>query len=63
MQLYDFKIKYPEADVQPYLSKSHKFFQDYIEKGLKDIDQARKGQNHISHTNNKNTTGRFDENF
>ncbi|XP_063985359.1 protein mini spindles isoform X2 [Diachasmimorpha longicaudata] len=44
-QLYDFKLQYPEADVQPFLVKSHQFFQDFIEQGLKDIDQARRNQN------------------
>ncbi|KZC12217.1 Cytoskeleton-associated protein 5 [Dufourea novaeangliae] len=53
MQLYDFKLQYPEADVQPFLVKSHQFFQDFIEQGLRDIDQARKNQNLISQTNNQ----------
>ncbi|KAG7191094.1 hypothetical protein KM043_007130 [Ampulex compressa] len=52
VQLYEFKLQYPEADVQPFLVKSHQFFQDFIEQGLRDIDQARKNQNLISQTNN-----------
>ncbi|KAK0183474.1 hypothetical protein PV327_001512 [Microctonus hyperodae] len=44
-QLYDFKIQYPEADIQPFLIKSHHFFQEFIEQGLKDIDRARKQNN------------------
>ncbi|XP_076386663.1 msps cytoskeleton-associated protein 5 isoform X2 [Megachile rotundata] len=56
MQLYDFKLQYPEADVQPFLLKSHQFFQDFIEQGLRDIDQARKNQNLISQTNNQYST-------
>ncbi|XP_011314716.1 cytoskeleton-associated protein 5 isoform X2 [Fopius arisanus] len=44
-QLYDFKLQHPEADVQPFLVKSHQFFQDFIEQGLRDIDQARRNQN------------------
>ncbi|KOC71291.1 Cytoskeleton-associated protein 5 [Habropoda laboriosa] len=56
MQLYDFKLQYPEADVQPFLVKSHQFFQDFIEQGLRDIDQARKNQNLISQTNNQYST-------
>ncbi|CAK9821655.1 Protein mini spindles [Anthophora retusa] len=56
MQLYDFKLQYPEADVQPFLVKSHQFFQDFIEQGLRDIDQTRKNLNHISPTNNQYST-------
>ncbi|XP_076624650.1 msps cytoskeleton-associated protein 5 [Colletes latitarsis] len=56
MQLYDFKLQYPEADVQPFLVKSHQFFQDFIEQGLRDIDQARKNQNLIPQTNNQYST-------
>lgn len=59
MQLYDFKLQYPEADVQPFLLKSHQFFQDFIEQGLRDIDQARKNQNLISQTNNQYSTGKY----
>ncbi|XP_076233452.1 msps cytoskeleton-associated protein 5 isoform X2 [Calliopsis andreniformis] len=56
MQLYDFKQQYPEADVQPFLVKSHQFFQNFIEQGLRDIDQARKNQNLISQTSNQYST-------
>ncbi|XP_034937769.1 protein mini spindles isoform X2 [Chelonus insularis] len=57
-QLYDFKIQHPEADVQPFLVKSHQFFQEFIEQGLKDIDQARKNQNITSQMNHQyGTTG------
>lgn len=59
MQLYDFKLQYPEADVQPFLVKSHQFFQDFIEQGLRDIDQARKNQNLITQTNNQYSTGKY----
>lgn len=60
-QLYDFKLQYPEADiyVQPFLLKSHQFFQDYIEQGLKDIDKARKGKTLISPQNNQYVSGKF----
>ncbi|XP_039313050.1 protein mini spindles isoform X3 [Solenopsis invicta] len=56
VQLYDFKLQYPEADVQPFLVKSHQFFQDFIEQGLKEIDQARKNQNILSQANNQYST-------
>ncbi|XP_072747626.1 protein mini spindles isoform X2 [Anoplolepis gracilipes] len=53
VQLYEFKLQYPEADVQPFLVKSHQFFQDFIEQGLREIDQARKNQNILSQANNQ----------
>ncbi|XP_011346802.1 protein mini spindles isoform X1 [Ooceraea biroi] len=57
VQLYDFKLQYPEADVQPFLVKSHQFFQDFIEQGLREIDQARKNQNILSQANNQYSSG------
>lgn len=58
-QLYDFKLQHPEADVQPFLVKSHQFFQDFIEQGLKNIDQARKSQNHVSQINKQYIAGKI----
>lgn len=40
--LYDFMQEQPEADIDPFLKKSSKFFQDYIKNGLKDIEESRK---------------------
>lgn len=40
--LYDFMQQHPEADIDPYLKKTNKFFQDYIKTGLKDIEDERK---------------------
>ncbi|XP_046394021.1 protein mini spindles [Ischnura elegans] len=40
--LYDFKLQHPEADVEPFLSKSSQFFQDYIERGLRLIEVERR---------------------
>ncbi|XP_013397900.1 cytoskeleton-associated protein 5-like, partial [Lingula anatina] len=39
--LYDFKQKNPEADLEPFLRKSSQFFQNYIERGLKNIELER----------------------
>ena len=39
--LYDFKLKYPDADLEPFLKKSSHFFQNYIERGLRSIGQER----------------------
>jgi hypothetical protein len=45
--------------VQPFLEKSHKFFQDFIKDGLKDIDKIRKHQNTLSgQVNNQHNAGR-----
>ena len=49
-ELYDFKQKYPDADVDPFLKRTSEFFQSYIERGLKNIEMERKGQG-------KKTTG------
>ena len=41
MQLYDFRLQNPDADIQPFLSKSSQFFQNYVERGLKGIEAQR----------------------
>jgi hypothetical protein len=40
-QLYDFQKIHPDADIGPFLEKSSQFFQDYIDKGLKNIEVGR----------------------
>ncbi|CAH1786978.1 unnamed protein product [Owenia fusiformis] len=42
--LFDFKLKYPDADLDPFLKKSSQFFQSYIERGLKNIDMERQSK-------------------
>ncbi|XP_048524005.1 protein mini spindles [Dendroctonus ponderosae] len=44
--LYDFIQQHPEADIEPFLSKSSKFFQEYIQTGLKEIDSIRRIAKH-----------------
>lgn len=44
-ELYDFKKKYPEADIEPYLKKASHFFQNYIERGLKAIENEMNEKN------------------
>lgn len=39
--LYVFKKGHPEADIEPFLSKSSQFFQNYIEQGLHNIERDR----------------------
>lgn len=48
--LYDFKKKYPDADLEPFLKKSSEFFQTYIERGLNTIEQEREGKQPTSNT-------------
>ena len=43
-ELYDFKLKYPDADIDPFLQRTSEFFQSYIERGLKNIEMERKGK-------------------
>ncbi|XP_033117139.1 cytoskeleton-associated protein 5-like isoform X3 [Anneissia japonica] len=40
-ELYDFKCKYPDVDIEPFLKKTSPFFQSYIERGLKNIATER----------------------
>lgn len=42
--LYDFKQQYPEANLDPFLQKSSKYFQDYISQGMKNVEMERRGQ-------------------
>ncbi|XP_064115377.1 cytoskeleton-associated protein 5-like isoform X2 [Macrobrachium nipponense] len=44
IQLYDFKQKHPEADIEPFLKKSSQFFQNYIERGLKRVEMDRQAE-------------------
>ncbi|XP_043214120.1 cytoskeleton-associated protein 5-A-like isoform X1 [Amphibalanus amphitrite] len=41
VQLYDFRLQNPDADIQAFLSKSSQFFQNYVERGLKGIEAQR----------------------
>ncbi|XP_078670187.1 cytoskeleton-associated protein 5-like isoform X4 [Branchiostoma floridae x Branchiostoma belcheri] len=42
--LYDFKKKHPEADITPFMQRTSQFFQNYIERGLKNIELEREGK-------------------
>ncbi|CAH1965388.1 unnamed protein product [Acanthoscelides obtectus] len=46
--LYDFMHHHPEAEVEAYLKKSTKFFQDYVKKGLSEIEESRRKPMEIS---------------
>lgn len=41
-QLYEFKQRYPDADIEPFLSRSSDFFKNYIERGLKYIEEKKR---------------------
>lgn len=51
--LYDFKQKYPEADLEPFLRKASQFFQNYIERGLKNVEMERQGK--LKQSSSQNT--------
>uniref|UniRef100_A0A8C4NE64 TOG domain-containing protein n=1 Tax=Eptatretus burgeri TaxID=7764 RepID=A0A8C4NE64_EPTBU len=53
-ELYDFKCRNPEADLEPFLRCSSVFFQQYVEHGLYAIQIERDGfaQSSSVHTNN-----------
>ena len=42
MELYLFKEKHPDANLEPFLKKSSSFFQMYIQRGLQGIENERK---------------------
>lgn len=52
--LYNFKQQHPEADIEPFLEKTSQFFQEYIEKGLKKIEEQR-NNNKVTEDNSQNT--------
>lgn len=41
MELYEFRQRHPEANIDPFLQRSSEFFQNYIHQGLKAIEQER----------------------
>nr|XP_054761945.1 cytoskeleton-associated protein 5-like isoform X1 [Lytechinus pictus] len=49
-ELYDFKLKYPEVDIDPFLKKTSQYFQTYITHGLQNIAKERGDKNF--HTTN-----------
>lgn len=49
--LYEFRAQHPEADIEPFLSKSSQFFQEYIENGLKQIEIQRNSNKSVEDGN------------
>ncbi|XP_060931884.1 cytoskeleton-associated protein 5 isoform X3 [Limanda limanda] len=46
-ELYEYKQKYSDADLEPFLKNTSQFFQSYVERGLRMIDSEREGKSHI----------------
>ncbi|NWW54387.1 CKAP5 protein, partial [Pedionomus torquatus] len=46
-ELYEYKKKYSDADIEPFLKNSSQFFQSYVERGLRLIETEREGKGSI----------------
>ncbi|XP_041280411.1 cytoskeleton-associated protein 5 isoform X1 [Onychostruthus taczanowskii] len=47
-ELYEYKKKYSDADIEPFLKNSSQFFQSYVERGLQLIETEREGKGCIA---------------
>ncbi|XP_013885628.1 cytoskeleton-associated protein 5 isoform X2 [Austrofundulus limnaeus] len=47
MELYEYKQKYSDADLEPFLKNTSQFFQSYVERGLRMIECEREGKTRI----------------
>ncbi|XP_072242822.1 cytoskeleton-associated protein 5 isoform X2 [Leuresthes tenuis] len=43
-ELYEYKLKYSDADLEPFLKNASQFFQSYVERGLRMIESDREGK-------------------
>uniref|UniRef100_A0A670J340 Cytoskeleton associated protein 5 n=1 Tax=Podarcis muralis TaxID=64176 RepID=A0A670J340_PODMU len=55
-ELYEYKKKYSDADIEPFLKNSSQFFQSYVERGLRLIEMEREGKGRIPSTGNSQST-------
>ncbi|XP_078478550.1 cytoskeleton-associated protein 5 [Lampetra planeri] len=46
-ELYEYKQKYSDADLEPFLKNTSQFFQSYVERGLRIIESEREGKGRI----------------
>uniref|UniRef100_A0AAY4E6W4 TOG domain-containing protein n=1 Tax=Denticeps clupeoides TaxID=299321 RepID=A0AAY4E6W4_9TELE len=46
-ELYEYKQKYSDADLDPFLKNTSQFFQSYVERGLRMIESEREGKGRI----------------
>ncbi|XP_073397742.1 cytoskeleton-associated protein 5 isoform X2 [Dendrobates tinctorius] len=47
-ELYEYKKKYSDVDIEPFLKNSSQFFQSYVERGLRLIEMEREGKARIT---------------
>ncbi|NXC15820.1 CKAP5 protein, partial [Corythaeola cristata] len=47
-ELYEYKKKYSDADIEPFLKNSSQVFQSYVERGLQQIETEREGKGRIA---------------
>ncbi|XP_066556633.1 cytoskeleton-associated protein 5 isoform X2 [Amia ocellicauda] len=50
-ELYEYKQKYSDADIEPFLKNTSQFFQSYVERGLRMIESEREGKGRIQPSN------------
>lgn len=43
-ELYEYKLKYSDADLEPFLKNTTQVFQSYVERGLRMIESEREGK-------------------
>lgn len=46
-ELYEYKLKYSDADLEPFLKNTSHFFQSYVERGLRIIESEREGKTRL----------------
>ncbi|KAM3919905.1 cytoskeleton-associated protein 5 isoform 1-T1 [Leptodactylus fuscus] len=49
-ELYEYKKKYSDAEIEPFLKNTSQFFQSYVERGLRLIEMEREGKSRITST-------------
>ncbi|XP_071974868.1 cytoskeleton-associated protein 5 isoform X3 [Engystomops pustulosus] len=49
-ELYEYKKKYSDAEIEPFLKNTSQFFQSYVERGLRLIEMEREGKARITST-------------
>ncbi|XP_067850163.1 cytoskeleton-associated protein 5 isoform X2 [Heptranchias perlo] len=60
-ELYEYRKKYSDADIEPFLRKSSQFFQNYIERGLRLVENEREGKGRISSSSSSGFSSPPDE--
>ncbi|XP_059831965.1 cytoskeleton-associated protein 5 isoform X3 [Hypanus sabinus] len=55
-ELYEYRKKYSDADIEPFLRKSSQFFQNYVERGLRLVENEREGKGRISSSSSSGNT-------